>query len=153
MGSRSSGPINSGSSMVWQRSDVQCPQCGAEGRPEAHNPLWLQRGLLKAGDAVNDQAFDATSANRLEQPMGKFIQDVLARRIPEELHIAALFRCGKAETHCFGLQKQAFRRFIAAEQQARFADTRRGQNWRPRVVLPAPKGPTTAPMVAAGRPP
>ena len=24
-----------------------------------------------------------------------------AARIPEELHIAALLRCGKAETHCF----------------------------------------------------
>jgi hypothetical protein len=42
-------------------------------------------------------------------------------------NIAALFRRGKVEAHCFSLQAQAFRRFIAAEQQSRFAGARGGQ--------------------------
>ena len=71
--------------------------------------------MLETGYAVDDQTLDPTPLNRFQQPMGKLIQDLLAHRVPDHLNLAPLFRRGKTNPHCLGLQAQAVRGFVAAK--------------------------------------
>jgi hypothetical protein len=47
--------------------------------------------------------------------------------MPEKLHLSSLLRRGEVKAHRRGLETQARRGFVAAEQQTGFAATRAGQ--------------------------
>src|SRR3954453_24001417 len=101
-----------------QRGDTKRPQLVRQGGPETHHPLRLERRLLQAANAVDDEALYAATPDRVKQPVGKLVQNMLACGIPEKFHVAALLGRSEAEAHPRGLQPQALRRLVTAKQQA-----------------------------------
>src|SRR4051794_27386571 len=69
-------------------SPAQCPEFAGQDGPKPNHPFLLDRGFLKAGYSVDDQALDATPLNGLEQPVGKLIQNMLAHGVPEQFYLA-----------------------------------------------------------------
>src|ERR1700730_552190 len=73
--------------------------------------------LLEPEKSIDDEPLHAATPHSLEEPVAERVEDVLGRRVPEDLQMALLDKAVELDAEAGRLHPQAQRRLVKAEKE------------------------------------
>src|SRR5260370_26544707 len=97
--------------------------------------------LLEPENAVDDESLHAAAPHGLEEPVAERVEDVLGRRVPEDLQMALLDQAVEFDADAGRLHPQAQRHLVKAEKERRLLGGRLREEMQAEARLSLTPGP------------